>query len=515
MDKNGGIYANIRGLFPSTNKTKIPYLQDLALVSNAPFIVLTETHLNPNIVDAEIHLKNYTLYRSDRVGRSHGGVCTYVRNDLAAEIILKDSNSYCDTLVLKVHQLNLFLINVYRPPGCKSQLFIQTVESLRNLLKNTEQYSQSAPNILIFGDFNFPNIIWRQGSGYLNQQSDTRTLGEERKQAICLLEFAEEFFLDQLIKTPTRNRNILDLMFSNNHQLIHDYSVICNSRLSDHYIVKFCLNYEQNMTKTTSKKKSFYKTKLNEYDFFNASEELWLRFNLLMTQINFEDLFKDSSTDEMLKKFYDAVEATVDIVFDKKEDPATKNDFSSANKIPRNIRVLMRRKSNLSKSILNSKSGKKISNLKLSLQEVELQLENHYKKRRENQENDALTKIKSNPKFFYSYAKRFSKLKTTIGPFIDGNGEVVNDSFEMAEMLKTQYEKAFSVPSEDAVIDDPVDFFSEAEAEDSSDPSIPYIHITHQDVIEAIDDLSASASPGPDYFPAILLKKGNFHFVIL
>ena len=76
VDRNGGIYANIRGLFPSTNKTKIPYLQDLANVSNAPFILLTETHLNPQIVDAEIYIENYTLYRSDRIGRSHGGVCT-------------------------------------------------------------------------------------------------------------------------------------------------------------------------------------------------------------------------------------------------------------------------------------------------------------------------------------------------------------------------------------------------------------------------------------------------------
>lgn len=142
-------------------------MQDLALVSNAPFILLTETHLNPHILDAEIHIKNYTLYRSDRVGRSHGGVCIYVRNDLAAEEIMKDSNSYCDSLVLKVHQLNLLLINVYRPPACKSELFVQTVEALANVVRNTEMYDQSSPNLMIFGDFNFPEIIWKHGSGYL------------------------------------------------------------------------------------------------------------------------------------------------------------------------------------------------------------------------------------------------------------------------------------------------------------------------------------------------------------
>ena len=36
------------------------------------------------------------------------------------------------------------------------------------------------------------------------------------------------------------------------------------------------------------------------------------------------------------------------------------------------------------------------------------------------------------------------------------------------------------------------------------------IFFNHQDVIEAIDDLSTNAAPGPDYFPAILLKKAKF-----
>ena len=76
---------NIQGLYPKTNQTKIPFLQDLACI--------TETHLNEAILDAEIQLSNYTIYREDRKGRSHGGVCTYVRNDLVATVSYKDSNA--------------------------------------------------------------------------------------------------------------------------------------------------------------------------------------------------------------------------------------------------------------------------------------------------------------------------------------------------------------------------------------------------------------------------------------
>ena len=168
----------------------------------------------------------------------------------------------------------------------------------------------------------------------------------------------------------------------------------------------------------------------------------------------------------------------------------------------------MRNKSKLSKSILSSKSGKKITALRFKLQKIESDLEDHYRKRKENQENEAICKIRKNPKFFYSYAKRFSKVKSNIGPFIDKDGEVVNDSFKMSEMLRAQYEKSFSVPVENATIADPEAFFAE-DHDEEMEPSLPYIHFTFKDVIEAINDLSTNASPGPDYFPAILLKKGK------
>ena len=66
-------------------------------------------------------------------------------------------------------------------------------------MKNSEEYTKSAANVLIFGDFNFHERIWKHGSGYLKTENRTVPEGEQRKQASCLLKFAEEFFLDQLI----------------------------------------------------------------------------------------------------------------------------------------------------------------------------------------------------------------------------------------------------------------------------------------------------------------------------
>ena len=103
---------NIRGLYPKCDQSKIPYLSDLASKTNAPFICLTETHLNPTILDAEISINGYDLFRSDRLERFHGGVAVYVRKDLAVKTFMRDSNSYCDSIILHVPQLNLVLISI-------------------------------------------------------------------------------------------------------------------------------------------------------------------------------------------------------------------------------------------------------------------------------------------------------------------------------------------------------------------------------------------------------------------
>ena len=74
-------------------------------------------------------------------------------------IILNYSNSYCDSLVLEIHKLNLIVINIYRPPKCPKILFNQTLEAIKVLLQNIES-GEASKDILLLGDFNFPFIKW-------------------------------------------------------------------------------------------------------------------------------------------------------------------------------------------------------------------------------------------------------------------------------------------------------------------------------------------------------------------
>ena len=315
QNKNGAIYANIRGLYPKSDKSKVPHLADLARESNSPFICLTETHLSPDILDAEITIDGYNLFRSDRLNRSHGGVCIYVRKDLAVKLEVKDSNSFCDSLILHIPQLNLVITNLYRPPNCPEELFVQTLEQSAVFLRNMEASSQRANDYLILGDFNFPFLNFKNDSSRINESILKNTCkhchdiqqcqhtSSERRQAQALLNFAEEFFLQQYIKKPTRKQNILDLVFTNNHFLINDYHIIINSHLSDHYTVCINLNYEQINVDKAKLKANHYHSEIPEFNFRDADDEDWMRLNLELDKVNWESLLQKESADEMSRSF--------------------------------------------------------------------------------------------------------------------------------------------------------------------------------------------------------------------
>ena len=68
------------------------------------------------------------------------------------------------------------------------------------------------------------------------------------------------------------------------------------------------------------------------------------------------------------------------------------------------------------------------------------------KQSNEQRELNAVQKIKSNSKFFYSYAKSFSKVKSTISMLFNRDGEVETDKETIADVLQDQFSSVFSNP---------------------------------------------------------------------
>lgn len=184
-------------------------------------------------------IEGMNVYRSDRQERERGGVVTYLRENLAVASEHKHSNAYCDTLGLHIPELDLALLTIYRPPGCPEWKFKECLEEVTAWLRRLEGGHSAAPTILASGDFNLGFLNSWDGATIEALKAGTaflragRAVGEDKKQALHQIEFAEDFFMTQYIDEGTRRKNILDLIFSNNDELIIKCKQIINSKLSD------------------------------------------------------------------------------------------------------------------------------------------------------------------------------------------------------------------------------------------------------------------------------------------
>ena len=523
MNKNGAIYCNIRGLWLQSNRNKVKYLRDTAIQSNAPFIALTETHLKPEILDAEVKIEGWSLYRSDRgPGKSHGGVAIYLRNDLIGQLVAVHSNSQCDTLVVKVKTLNLLLMCVYRPPDSTVENFGESMKICQKSIDDVTEKDTKVKDILILGDFNLPCISWPSGKIY---QKEVAQKSREKKQAENLVSFVENNFLENYIKTATRGMNTLDLAFTNNHLLIGGYETTVNKKLSDHFLLTVALNFTYNRETKVPKVKNPYTTKVYEYNLFDATESDWMRFDTVLAgiSIDFEEETKNENVEAKLAKVYENVERATNIVFKKKKDfedeaPEENGKKMSKNKIPLKIRTLLKRKKKLSNKILSSTSWQKNYKTMVELKEVEEEIDEEYKRSRLKQEKDAIKTIKHNPKYFYTYAKKFSKSKGEIAAFVKENGELTDDPAEQAEILKKQYESVASKPMEEFKVKE--DFFIENTPDQTNDEQpigpietcLTDVTLAQPFVSDCINMLSAGAAPGPDGIPAKMIKAANSTF---
>ena len=485
------------------------YLRDTAIESNAPFIALTETHLKPDILDPEVKIEGWSLYRTDRgPGKSHGGVAIYLRNDLIGQLVASHSNSMCETLAVKVKTLNLILICVYRPPNSTLEAFEEALEVCQKAINDVVDNDPKTKDVLIMGDFNLPFISWPKGEIY---QKEVTRKSEEKQQAVKLLNFVERNFLQNYVTTATRGKNVLDLVFTNNHLLVNNYSTIVNKRMSDHYLLTIALNFTYNAPVKEKKVINPFTTKVFEYDLSEATEEDWNKFSAMMETVarDFEEETKNKDAETKLGKVYEYVERVTAMVFSKKEifeEQIGAKENVTKNKIPKRIRALMRRKKKLSSKILASSCWQRNYKTMVELEKVEEEIDKEYKARRLKEEKRAIGVIKRNPKYFYTYAKKFSKSRGEMAAFENEKGELTDDAFEKSEILRRQYESVASVPMKEFEVNK--DFFEEDKETTDQENMVPLVDVCDSPpfVSECIDMLSAGAAPGPDGIPAAMIK---------
>ena len=204
------IHLNARSLV-----NKIPELKIIAQKTRAAVIGISETWFDDTITDAEIAISGYSVLRHDR-NREGGGVCAYIRNDIAFNPRQELQNNYTETIWfdLLLPKSKPIVVGVcYRPP--EDPDFLSHFECCISKIR-------SDCEVMIMGDFNV-DFFKQNCSLYKNYKN-----------------ILDLFDLNQLIKTVTRLTDTSSTLID--HIVCNNKSKICQSGtlsigLSDHFAI--------------------------------------------------------------------------------------------------------------------------------------------------------------------------------------------------------------------------------------------------------------------------------------
>ena len=113
-------HLNNRGL-----RKKVDELRILLKLCHFDVFGVSETHLNSEIIDGEIGIKDYNLIRRDRPGRQGGGCVKYYRKSLKAihRPDLEDEQVEGMCMQVKPDSRDILVGTIYRPPNQNSEFF--------------------------------------------------------------------------------------------------------------------------------------------------------------------------------------------------------------------------------------------------------------------------------------------------------------------------------------------------------------------------------------------------------
>ena len=297
--------ANIQSLITKTvsgenipflkAQEKISFLREQCKEETPYFLAFAETNLNESIKEAEFQLDGYSHETSHRKNRDGGGVIIYTNNNLTYQTLVTASDEICSIVGIYINELRLIVFMVYRPPPnymnkYHGEILEKSFESIviSNIYNVINEYKSQIPDIILAGDLNFPKATWSSGIGrsYADTRSSARSLQK-------LIDLASELNLLQMVREGTRdtrkgNRNILELIFTNNHELISNI-YIEPSKITDHKYITCETSYKLSISDT--KHISENDTNLSTYNYETAN---WKNIKASLKERNWSEIMTKS-----------------------------------------------------------------------------------------------------------------------------------------------------------------------------------------------------------------------------
>jgi hypothetical protein len=398
----------------------------------------------------------------------HGGVLALVHNSVNVSSVKRFCHyALIETLWFKIHlgRKTIQIGVVYRSPSAND------IADVMLSMEMSNQVTQFHGESIIVGDFNLPKLYTPFGI-------DPSVVGSP------LPDVFNELGLFQKVFEPTRGANILDLVLTNDCQLVTNVSVTEKFAGSDHERVTLSINIPPVRSFTSTQSSSFI-----------YSQGDYVRMNEFLSSVNWDELFFDAvSTNDMWCIFKDFVDYAMHEYIPKGNRKEQKVRWSLA------TRSLYSRKTALWQRYKNSKSSAdKAARDSAAANKAAYDLVAKEASASAAADVTVVEKQVLNCKSvrrFYSYVNSRLSSRNSVPPLKDPlTGTLTFGSQEKSELFQNQF---CSVFTHDDNLLPAFDY--------RTDQRLEFVDITEQSVLRVLKSLPNKISSGPDAIPALILK---------
>ena len=260
---------NARSLINKTDELEL-----VVITNDIDIACITETWLKETVPDKAVAVSGMTLVRNDRTYGTGGGVALYVNNKIPFKIRkdLNDPLFECQWVTLRPKWLpraisKIAVCCVYLPPSHSE------IDSFYDYFYNCyDKLCTESPNsaFIVSGDFNPTSNGFQQSR--LNRHCS----------------------LKQVVKVPTRNNNILDLIFTNIAHFYINPEVLAPLSTSDHNIVLWKARTDASVVKAGN----IVKVKVRDLNHTSTEQ-----FGVFLENYDWSELFSNKGLDEKVDAF--------------------------------------------------------------------------------------------------------------------------------------------------------------------------------------------------------------------
>ena len=440
-------------------------------------VLLTETWLHGNIPNGMLDPEcKYNIFRCDRQttgseGERGGGVCILVAKPIHC-VSVDTHTKYptlelcCVDLVDKSQKCRLFAV-YSRPVNGKLK-----VDYMSELIKCFHDFDKVSWPVVITGDFNCPDINWSSLVVSCDRSQDD------------FLNYCITGGFTQLVESPTRGSNILDLILTNEPLFICDVTVEEPFVTGDHNRVVFNLytndDCDQCQRKIPNKVYDWDKADFRKIEQCLANVD-W--YSVVQTKL---------TVDELWETFCEVLYSIVDLHVPTKHLVSYQKNTHKKH-YPYSIRRANARKRLMWRQCRNDPMDvAKRAAYKQSVQKYRLLLRKYeIKKEKELIESNNIGN-------FYKFVNKKLSCKEGIGALVDGTGKILVTDSDRADALNGYFATV-------GTVDDGATPYMAPRVKPGT--TLSSVDFTDVKIRAAIKKLKSNKASGVDGLPPILFKK--------